>query len=402
MSRAAGRRVAVLGAGRVGGLIARDLAAEPGLRVTAIDRDPAALARLAAPVETLAVDVGDDAALATALAPFDLVVGAVPGRHGDRMLAAAIAARKPTVDISFSPEDPRRHDAAAREAGVTVVVDCGVAPGLSNWLVGRSAAELDEVDRVEILVGGLPEARHWPYEYRSVFSPTDVIEEYTRPCRKIENGAEVVVPALGGRELVEFDGIGTLEAFDTDGLRTLLDTIPARSLVEKTLRYPGHAERMAMLRETGFFDDAPLALPGGTRVRPRELTEALLFRAWTPRAAEREFTALRVAVEGRRAGAAAAIRWEMIDRTDEVTGATSMARTTGFPCAIVARMLLDGRFSDPGVHPPERLGADAGLTRDLLDALAARGVRVRRDVTAPAPGQKSRERGASTSPASAG
>lgn len=403
------RRVAVLGAGRVGGLIARDVAAEAGVAVTSIDCDAAALARVAdgSTVATDCVDVADDAALARALAPFDLIVGAVPGRHGDRLLAAAIAAGKPTVDISFSPEDPLRHDAAARAAGVPVVVDCGVAPGLSNWLVGRSTAELDRVDRVEILVGGLPEARHWPFEYRSVFSPTDVIEEYTRPTRKIEHGARVTVPALGGRELVEFDGIGTLEAFDTDGLRTLLETIPARSLVEKTLRYPGHAERMAMLRESGFFEDAPLELPGGIAVRPRALTEALLFRAWAPRPGDREFTALRVTVTGESGGRPAGARWEMVDRTDPRTGTTSMARTTGFPCAIVARMLLDGRIADPGVHPPERLGADAARTGELLEALDARGVRVRRteldaDGGRGGGGQKSRDVRTSTSSASAG
>lgn len=372
------RTIVVLGAGRVGGLIAEDLAGDDGLRVVAVDRDAAQLQRLR-DVEARPADLASAAAVAAAVADAHLVIGAVPGFLGFRTLEAVLSAGKPIVDISFSPEDPRRLDAAARAAGVPVVFDCGVAPGLSNWLCGRSAAALDAVERVEILVGGLPVERRWPFEYTAPFSPTDVVEEYLRPCRMIREGREVVLPALTEVEPVEVDGVGTLEAFNTDGLRSLLTTIEAPHLVEKTLRYPGHAELMRVLRESGFLDDRPLEV-AGVEVAPRALSEALLFRAWSQREGEREFTVLRVTVSGCRGEARTTTRWEMIDFGDAGGTASSMARTTGFPCAIVARMIVDGSFDRPGVHPPELLGRDEGLTERLLAELDLRGVSVRQSV----------------------
>lgn len=375
------KRAVVLGAGRVGSLIALDLARDPKLRVTAADRSAGALAALGSSggVETCIADLADRSSVARAVADADVVIGAVPGALGFAVLETVIGAGRPVIDISFMPEDPFELDALAQRCGVPAVVDCGVAPGLSNWLVGRSAAELDEVDTVEILVGGLPVKRVWPYEYRAVFSPSDVIEEYTRPCRLRENGAEVVVPALSGIERVDFDEAGTLEAFYTDGLRTLLRTIPARTMREKTLRYPGHAEKMMLLREGGFLDPTPRRV-GGVEVAPRAVTEALLFQAWALADGEEEFTVLRVAVTGRGGGERRRSVWNLFDRTDRATGTTSMARTTGYPCAIVARLLAEARWNRPGVVPPEVLGAEAGLTEFLLEELSRRGVRIRLQV----------------------
>jgi saccharopine dehydrogenase-like NADP-dependent oxidoreductase len=252
-----------------------------------------------------------------------------------------------------------------------------VAPGLSNLFAGRSVAEFDRPESVSIMVGGLPFRRRWPYEYCSVFSPTDVVEEYTRPCRMRENGVEKIYPALSGVEPVDFPEVGTLEAFRTDGLRTLLSTLEVPTLVEKTLRYPGHAEKMRMLRETGFFDTAPVNL-GGTGVVPRDLTESLLFRAWTPEEDEEEFTLLRVQVEGMRSDGRWRTTWDLFDRTDRAGGATSMARTTGFPCAILVRRLLSGEWSEPGVHPLEILGRNESLTEHMLEELSRRGVKISR------------------------
>jgi saccharopine dehydrogenase-like NADP-dependent oxidoreductase len=376
------KRAVVVGAGRVGALIARDLARDPDFVVRAVDRDPAALASLMGagphPIETRVLDPGRSTELAECLADADVVVGAVPGAHGFETLRRAIQAGRPVVDISFMPEDPGRLDEEARLHGATVVVDCGVAPGISNWLVGRSCVELDEVDSVEIYVGGLPVQRRWPYEYAAVFSPADVIEEYTRPCRMRENGVDVVVPALSGVERVEVEEVGTLEAFYTDGLRTLLRTVPARTLREKTLRYPGHAEKMLFLREGGFFDREPVLLEDGRHVPPRLVSETLLFRSWSRAPGELEFTVLRVVVHGRSRSQQQRIVWDLFDRTDPATGDSSMARTTGFPCAIVARMLARSAWSHPGVHAPESLGRDAALTERLLAELAERGVRIRR------------------------
>jgi saccharopine dehydrogenase-like NADP-dependent oxidoreductase len=195
-----------------------------------------------------------------------------------------------------------------------------------------------------------------------------------------ENGEEVVVPALSGVELVDLPHVGSVEAFYTDGLRTLLQTIPARTLREKTLRYPGHAEKMRMLREGGFFSDEPLQV-GDISIAPRRVTEKLMFKDWALPEGDEEITVLRVVVVGRKGTKTQRITWDLYDRTDQATGDTSMARTTGFPCAIVARMLADGRWTEPGVHPPETLGRDAALTDDLLAELRRRGVQLESTTT---------------------
>jgi lysine 6-dehydrogenase len=373
------KRIAVLGTGLVGRVIAQDLASDPEISVLAVDRNPEAVAALAGlpRVETRTADLSLPQVVAATVKDVDAVALAVPGFLGSSVLRAVIKAGRPVVDISFSPEDPAALFATARDRGVPAIVDCGVAPGLSNLLVGRSAAEFDEVVEAEILVGGLPARRVWPYEYRIVFSPTDVIEEYTRPCRYREHGVAVTRPALSEVELVDLPGIGTLEAFNTDGLRSLLTTIPAPTLKEKTLRYPGHAERMRMLRETGFFEETPMEVDG-VSVSPRALSERLLFRAWRPVEGETELTVMRVTVEGVRAGRRRRIVWDLLDRTDPVTRTTSMARTTGFPCAIVARLLLRGEWTQAGVFPPEILGRDPRLAGLVLDALAKRGVSITR------------------------
>jgi len=379
---AASNLVVVFGAGGVGRTVARDLAEEHDVSVRLVDREAAALeaARRIAPVETVRADLASAGQMARCLGGARAAVLALPGSLGRAALRAAIEAGVPVADVCFSPGDPFDFDEAARNARLAAVVDCGVAPGISNLLVGRSAAELDQVDSAEIFVGGLPAVRSWPWEYRVVFSLPDVIEEYTRPCRMREHGVEVTKPALSDVELVDIPGIGTLEAFNTDGLRTLLRTIPARTLREKTLRYPGHAERIRVLRESGFFQTEPVRV-GTQDVAPRELTTALLGRLWQLREGEEEFTILRVVVEGRKAGRRVRIAWELFDRTDPRTGTTSMCRTTGFPCAIVARLLSRGEIPFTGIVPMERLGREESLARRILDGLAQRSVRIRREET---------------------
>lgn len=373
------KRVVVLGAGRVGALIARDLAEEPSLTVVAADRDRAALEGLDGGENLIGAeaDLSREGEAARLAAAADAVVVAVPGFMGTRVLREVIDAGAPAVDISFSPEDSSDLDVLARARGVPVVVDCGVAPGLSHLLTGRSCAGMDPVESVSIMVGGLPAAPVAPWGYRAVFSPTDVIEEYTRPCRIRENGLERVVPALGGLEQVEFRGVGVLEAFWTDGLRSLLRTCPARNLTEKTLRYPGHADGIRLLKDSGFFDQHEVQASGAS-VRPRAFTEAILARAWRLEPGEADLTVLRVVVEGFESGIRVRDTWELLDRPTPSSRSTSMARTTGFACAIVARLLLDGTWREPGVHPPETLGRQEALTARVLKELASRDVRVHR------------------------
>jgi saccharopine dehydrogenase-like NADP-dependent oxidoreductase len=329
--------------------------------------------RAAAKVATERADLADLGRVQALARAHDLVIGAAPGFMGVRVLRAVIEAKRPIVDISFMPENALELDGLAREQGVTAVFDCGVAPGMSNVLVGRAATLLDEVDTALILVGGLPVQRHWPYEYAAVFSPIDVIEEYTRTARYIEHGVLVERPALTDPELVEFPGLGSLEAFNTDGLRSLMYTIKAPNLKEKTLRWPGHIDKMRLLRDTGFFSKEPIEV-GGVKVRPLDVTARLMFPLWKLQEGQEELTVMRVQVDGRAGGKRVRRTWDLLDRTDRESGEMSMARTTGFPATAMARLMLAGSFTRPGVHAPEVLGQDQAIFDHLMKSLRERKV----------------------------
>ena len=262
-------RIIVLGAGLVGGPMAIDLAAEERFDVSVADIDTAALEDLAhrAAIHPLTVDLSRPQEVTRLVDDFDLVVDAVPGFMGYRTLEAIISAGRNVVDIAFLPEDPFGLDELAKENGVVAVTDCGVFPGMGSALIGRAARHLDQVDSLLTYVGGLPEVRTWPWEYKAVFSPADVIEEYVRPARYKESGILVTRPALSDPELLDFPGVGTLEAFNTDGLRTLLQTIDAPNMKEKTLRFPGHRDLMAALSAGGFFSTEPIDVRGQS-IRP--------------------------------------------------------------------------------------------------------------------------------------
>jgi saccharopine dehydrogenase-like NADP-dependent oxidoreductase len=375
-------KIVILGGGRVGGAMARDLAGEPRFEVTVVDASAEALRRLEGwGLKTERADLADPAAVGRAVRDHDLVVGAVPGFLGFATLKAVLEADKDIVDISFFDEDPFLLDGLARERGRIAIVDCGVAPGCSNLVLGRMAAELDRVDSFVCLVGGLPAERTWPFEFKAVFSPIDVLEEYTRPARFKRHGQMVTLPALTEVEPVDFPGVGTLEAFNTDGLRTLLRTMDVPSMVEKTMRYPGHADKMRMLRETGFFGTEPLEL-GGARVRPLDLTARLLFSSWQLGAGEEDFTAMRIVVEGEKEGRRLRRAWDLLDRYDRATGTTSMARTTGYTCTAAVRLVAAGLYDRKGISPPEFVGRDAAAYEFMMRELAARGVVFRETATA--------------------
>ena len=368
-------RIIVLGGGLVGGPMALDLAADENFSVTVADRDEQVLADLAAKADINAVEVDlADPALVTALvADYDFVVDAVPGFMGFQTLRAIIEAGRNVIDIAFFAEDPFALDNLAREKGVTAIVDCGVFPGMGSALIGRVARKLDEVESVLTYVGGLPEVRQWPWDYKAVFSPTDVIEEYIRPARYVENGVQVTRPALSDPELIDFPGLGTLEAFNTDGLRTLAHTIDAPNMKEKTLRYPGHIEKMAVLRGSGFFSKDEIEV-GGRKIRPLDVTARLLFPMWKLEQGEGDITVMQVRVEGRKNGQQLRYVYDLCDRFDHDAGVTSMARTTGYTATVALRMVAEGLYTHQGISPPEYLGRQVGCVDYLLRGLAARGV----------------------------
>ena len=367
--------ITVLGCGMVGSAIARDLAKEDAYHVTVADRDESALTRVTgARIAQRQADLGDGEVLASVIADADLVIGAVPGFMGYETLLRVIEAGKNVVDISFFPEDPFSLDELAKDRGVVAVMDCGLAPGLGNILMGRLDADMERIDRFLCYVGGLPVARRLPFEYGAVFSPIDVIEEYTRPARYIEQGAEVVRPALSDIEQLNFAGVGTLEAFNTDGLRTLAQTMQAPNMKEKTMRYPGHAALMAVFRDTGFFDKLPVDVDG-VSVAPLDLTARLLFPAWQMEEGEADLSVMRVIIEGEKDGLKETHTFDLLDRYDAETGTTSMARTTGYTCAVAARLVADGSYSRTGISPPEYLGAELPVFNALMSGLEQRGIR---------------------------
>lgn len=370
-------KITVLGAGLVGGPMATDLARDERFEVTAVDVDEGALDRLGArteDVELLRRDLSDADVVTRLARDSDLVLSAVPGRMGFRTLEAVLRAGRQAVDIAFFPQDPFDLHELAVETGATAVVDCGLAPGLSHLLVGHVHRLLDDTERVLIYVGGLPERRVWPYEYKAVFSPADVIEEYTRPARYVENGVLVTRPALSDPELLDFPEVGTLEAFNTDGLRTLVKTLDVPNMKEKTLRYPGHVEKIAVLRASGFFDREEVVVDG-RGVRPVDLTSRLLFRQWKLEEGEPDLTVMRVEVEGRMESRPVCFRYDLLDRYCPATGVHSMARTTGYAATVALRLLAAGLFPESGVFAPEHLGRSPECVDFMLRGLAERGVR---------------------------
>jgi len=368
-------KVAVLGAGLVGSPMALDLARDPAFEVTVADLREEPLQRLAqiARIRTKRADLAQPSEVQGLARDADIVLSAVPGFMGFRTLETLVELGKTVVDIAFFAENPLDLDPLAKKSGATAIVDMGVGPGMSSVLAAHAHSQLDETASILTYVGGLPRIRRWPYEYKAVFSPIDVIEEYVRPARYIENGQLVVRPALSDPEYIHFPEVGTLEAFNTDGLRTMAVTMKVRNMKEKTLRYPGHIEKMAVLRESGFFGTEPVDV-GGAKVRPLDLTAKLLFPMWKMDPGEADVTVMKVVIEGAKAGKKTRITYDLFDTYDPITGVHSMARTTGYTATSAVRMLAKGLFADKGVFAPELIGFHRPCVEFLLAELRSRGV----------------------------
>jgi saccharopine dehydrogenase-like NADP-dependent oxidoreductase len=230
-----------------------------------------------------------------------------------------------------------------------------------------------QMSHYDCMVGGLPVARKWPFEYKAPFSPIDVIEEYVRPARYLENGHVVTRPALSDPELVHFDGIGTLEAFNTDGLRTLARTIGAPNMKEKTLRYPGHIRLMHELREIGFFSTEKIQIQG-VEISPLEFSSKIIFPHWKLSADEDEFTVMRISITGKESdGATRRYTYDLVDRFDRKNRVSSMARTTGYTCSAAVNLVANG-YRRPGICPPEFLGESEENFQFIWSYLKERGV----------------------------
>ena len=367
--------IIILGAGLVGGPMAIDLSQDTNFNVTVADINEDALEKLKNnyPINTIVKDFSNPGEVTKLVSEYDMVINAVPGFMGFQTLKAIIEAGKNVVDIAFFIEDPFLLDQLAKKKNVTAIMDCGVAPGMCNILIGYADHQLDETENIVYYVGGLPVIREWPYEYKAVFSPVDVIEEYTRPARYIENRKMIIKPALSDPENMNFPGIGTLEAFNTDGLRSLALTINAPNMKEKTLRYPGHIEKMAVLRETGFFSQDPIEIDG-KKIRPIDVTAKLLFPKWKLNEGEADFTVMKVIVEGKKDGKQLRYTYDLFDRYDPATKIHSMARTTGYTATVALRMIAEGIYTRKGISVPEFIGKQQECVAYMLKGLKERGV----------------------------
>ncbi len=368
--------IAVLGAGMVGRTIAADLAIQ--YNVTSFDNNEKNLAILQATtnVTCIVANLADVDNYKNILQPFQLIVCAVPGFMGFITLKACISLGKNVADISFFNEDALLLNDLALQHNVTAIVDCGVAPGMSNFILGYQNAQFN-VTSFNCVVGGLPVKRVKPFEYKAPFSPIDVIEEYTRPARYVENGYVVTKPALSDAELIHFDEVGTLESFNTDGLRSILYTMKhIPNMKEKTLRYPGHIALMQALIQAGFLNNEPIKV-GENYIKPIDVTAALLFKQWQPLPNEAEFTIMKIVVEGMLDKMPKKITYTLYDIFDEVTKTPSMSRTTGYACNAFANLITQNLFTKKGVFPPELVGSDAACYNFVMQYLKNRGVEYR-------------------------
>jgi lysine 6-dehydrogenase len=375
-------KVIVLGCGLVGGPMALDLAKESRFEVTVADINQSAIDRIrkGSKIGTLQADLSNPKKVSAIVSKYDFVVNAVPGFMGFQTLKAVIESGVNVVDIAFFPEDMFELDELAKSRNVIAISDIGVAPGMSNVLIGYADYQLDFTEKAITYVGGLPKVRVWPYEYKAVFSPADVIEEYTRPARYIEGGKEIIKPALSDPELLNFENIGTLEAFNSDGLRSLAKTIDAPYMIEKTLRYPGHIDIMRILRETGFFNKEEVEIKG-VKISPLEFTSILLFPNWKLQEGEEDITIMQVIVEGLKGNKRLRYTYDLFDTYDPVSKVHSMARTTGYTATMALRMVAGGLYTQKGISAPEFIGKYPECVNFILDGLKDRGVVYKEKVT---------------------
>ncbi len=367
------KKIIILGAGMVGKAVAIDLSNE--YKVKSVDIDQESLNYLSNnyEIETEILDVTNKKLLSKAIKDFDLVISAVPGFLGLQTIKSVIKNKKDLVDISFLPEGVLDLNGMAKEYGVTVIMDCGVAPGMPNIVAGYHNENM-KIENFEYMVGGLPKIRTFPFEYKAPFSPCDVIEEYTRPARYMENGKEVVKPAMSDTELIEFKEIGTLEAFNSDGLRSLiytLNNIP--NMKEKTLRYPGHIKMIQALKAAGFLDYEPMKFKGQEFI-PFEITSEILFKAWKLNPEDQEFTIMRIVLQGEENGTKKEIVYDLYDEYDPIEKISSMARTTGFTATAAADMILNNVFNEKGMFPPELVGKNPECYKYILSYLKERNI----------------------------
>ncbi|HET7630984.1 MAG TPA: saccharopine dehydrogenase C-terminal domain-containing protein [Gemmatimonadaceae bacterium] len=343
-----------------------------------VDKLPKFLAKAAGAdkkLKPLQLDVRDRAAVLAAMKGVDAVMSAIPYYFNFEMAECAVEAGVHFSDLGGNTEIVSRQrtlDAEATKKKISVMPDCGLAPGMVNILAQRGIDQLDTVDAVRIYVGGLPQHPSGPLNYQIVYSLEGVLDYYTTLSWVLRDGKRAQVKALSELEPIDFPApIGTLEAFHTaGGLSTMAFRYEGKipTMEYKTLRYPGHARIMEGIRELGLLEQEPIEV-NGLRVSPR----AVAVAAMTPRLTMPEsadLVALRVIVSGTKAGKPKTFQWDLVDRMDPKTGISAMERTTGFSLAITGLTQVRGKVKALGVRTPD----EAMPAEPYMAALKEQGV----------------------------
>jgi len=374
-------RILVLGYGNIGSVIAADLAESmPSTEIVVSGRNRTKAEKVATVINKknvsgVQLDARNYQKLVDTLKKFDLAIGALPGDLGYQSIKATIDAKVEMVDVSYMPENPFALDEDAIKAGVAIIPDCGVAPGLSNLLIGHVVSKLDRVESIRIMVGGLPEEPIPPLDYTITWSTEGLIDEYTRKAKIVENGKVLEVEALTGLEEINFPGVGKLEGFYTDGLRTLLHTVKnVKTMWEKTLRYPGHVDKIKLLKALGFFDEHPIEVENA-HLPPRKVTVKLLEEK-LQRPDVKDILVLKVEISGISRGSKTSYVYYLLDYYDEKHGVTAMARTTGYPASIFAQLIAQKAIKEKGVLPLEKLGDKEKIFNKTIVELEKRQIKI--------------------------
>lgn len=358
------KKIIILGGGRIGKVIAIDLLRNNHTVYIADKEHFLPIVDGRNKISYICLDLRNQQDVINLVKDYDLVVCAVPGFMGYKLLETVIGVGKNVVDVSFFPENSMELDKLAKQTGSISTVDCGVAPGMSNIIFGNLYNNIfDNIESFECLVGGLPKERTGPYFYKAPFSPIDVIEEYTRPARYRSNHEIQVVDPFDTIKQVHFPGVGDLEAIITDGLRTLLSFDDVPYMVEKTLRYPKHLELMKIYKDLGLFKEEYI-----------DMTSKLLFPKWKLESDDQDITIMEIKVQGNINGNYTQKIYRLYDEYDTNTKFSSMSRTTGYVASAVAELILNNKLTTIGVNTPESIGMNSNHFNSIKFYLEERNI----------------------------
>jgi saccharopine dehydrogenase-like NADP-dependent oxidoreductase len=370
-------KIVSVGCGYIGSVLAEEIAQNLEFdRLMICDSEKQGITRLANKlgdkVHPCQLDLSKYAKLVKIIGSADLVIGLAPGRLGMNVMKACVEQQTSLVNLSYMGEDPLVFHQQAVDGGIVIIPDCGVAPGLSNLLVGHATTQLDELEDVIIYVGGLPQNPQPPLNYKVTWCVEDLFEEYTRKTKIVKNYELVEVDALEGLEDVAFEGMGTFEAFFTDGVRTLHHTISAKNIWEKTLRYKGHAEKIQFLIKLGLLSKERLKT---VPISPWEF----MRNFWTEKLSffeETDVLLLRAIITGRKGATRLQHTFEVVDFFDEKRNITAMGRTTAYPAFAVIKLLMENKIDKRGVIPPEILGMNPEIFKEIESLLKERDIQI--------------------------